>query len=196
MSKNARGALGGLIVVVAAATMASGCSTTLGQHQPSLDSVQTLRDSGVVALNVGDFAVAAGVDPSIDRGVSMRGAPIKPQNGKSFVQYLRDSLIADLTSAGKYDPNSVVTVRAELTDNQLHALGASTADAWLAARFWITKDARTVYDKKLEETHSWPSSFIGAIAFPEAVNQYTELYSALLMKLYTDPEFRSACSSP
>jgi hypothetical protein len=188
--------LRGLIVVVVAATIVSGCSTTLGQHQPSLDSVQTLRDSGIVPLNVGDFGIASGADPSIDRGVSMRGAPIKPQNGTSFIQYLKDSLIADLRSAGKLDPSSAVTVRADLTDNQLHGLGASTANATLAARFWVTKGDRTVYDKKLEETHSWPSSFIGAIAFPEAVNQYTELYSALLMKLYTDPEFRSACRSP
>jgi hypothetical protein len=130
-------------------------------------------------------------------GRRLRGnQAIKPQNGKSFVQYLRDSLIADLTSAGKFDPNSAVTVRAELTDNQLHGLGASTADASLAARLWITKGDRTVYDKELKEAHSWPSSFVGMIAFPEAVNQYTELYSALLLKLYVDPEFRSACSSP
>ena len=57
----------------------------------------------------------------------------------------------------------------------------------LAARLRITKG---------DETRSWPSSFVGMIAIPDAVNQCTELYSALLAKLYADPDFRAARSAP
>ena len=128
--------------------------------------------------------------------MSVRGEPITPQNGKSFVQYLRDALIGDLRAAGKYDASSTITVHAQLTDNQLHGLSVSTADGSLGARFRVTKGGATVMDKTLEETHSWPSSFFGMVAVADAVNQYTELYSELLAKLYADPDFRSACSAP
>ena len=35
----------------------------------------------------------------------------------------------------------------------------------------------------------------GVIAIPEAFNQYTALYGALLEQLYADPAFREACST-
>jgi hypothetical protein len=36
---------------------------------------------------------------------------------------------------------------------------------------------------------------VGVVAFPEALNQYTEQYSRLLAKLYADQDFLRACSS-
>ena len=51
-----------------AAVFACGCvSTPVGLHQPSLESVQLLRASGIVAVNVGDFDVAPG---SIRRSIA------------------------------------------------------------------------------------------------------------------------------
>lgn len=137
---------------------------------------------------------AAGLDAGLDRSVSVRTNPVKPPDGKSFSQYLRDSLLTDLKAAGKYDAASPLTVRAELTENELNA-GISAANAVVAARFRVLRSGQTVYDKLLRQSKGWRGSFMGAVAIPEAINQYTAQYPALLAQLYADPEFLAACRS-
>jgi hypothetical protein len=182
--------------LLACCSLFAGCvSVPVGSHQPTGDTVIALRDSGIAALNVGEFKLAAGVDPAIDKSVSARGSPIKPQNGQSFALYLKESLTADLKAAGKYDAAAPLSIQAELTENQLHAAGISQASALLAAHFSVKKGEQLVYDKLLRQESSWKSSFLGAVAIPEAINQYTEGYTRLLAQLYADQEFRKACAS-
>lgn len=174
----------------------AGCvSVPLGTHAPASDTVMTVRDSGISPLAVGDFKLAAGLKPSLDQSVTMRGNPIKPPTGNSFSQYLKDSLIADLKAGGKYDAASPLSVHGELTENVLNAAGISEASAAIAAHFSVYRGDQVVYDKTLRQESSWKSSFVGVVAFPEALNQYTEQYSRLLAKLYADQDFLRACSS-
>lgn len=44
-------------------------------------------------------------------------------------------------------------------------------------------------------THEWPSAFMGAIAIPDAINQYTQMYSRLLEKLFADEELPDISSA-
>lgn len=115
------------------------------------------------------------------------------RSGKSFAQYLRAALVGDLKSAGKFDDASPISVGAELTDNQL-TTGISEGSALLAARFTVRKADQVVFDKPLRQESHWSSSFIGAIAIPDAFNHYTEQYSLLLNLLYADPDFKKACA--
>ncbi|HUI61557.1 MAG TPA: hypothetical protein VLX90_15115 [Steroidobacteraceae bacterium] len=186
-----------MLAVLALATLLCGCVTVkVGDHQPSLDTVSGLRDSGIAPLNVADFKLAPGVKAEVDRGVSARGTPINPPQGQTFSGYLRNSLVADLKAAGKYDAQAPLSVQAELTANELHAAGFSTASAVLAARFRVMRGDQSLYDKVLRQEESWPSSFAGAIAIPDAINHYTAQYPALLARLYADSDFRQACAPP
>src|SRR6266850_7128300 len=153
-----------LLLLVAFGTLA-GCATVpVGTHQPTADTVIALRDSGIAPLNVGDFKLAAGAKPAIDKSVTMRGNPIKPPSGaSSFSQYLGESLIADLKSAGKFDAASPLTIQGELTENQLNAAGISEASALLAAHFTVRRGNEVVYDKVLRQESRWKSSFVAAI---------------------------------
>jgi hypothetical protein len=172
-----------------------GCATVpLGSHQPSVAVATELRDSGIAALNVGAFTRGGSLSASGDRQVTVRGNPVKPADGRSFANFLRDSLTADLKASGKFDTSSSLTVSGELLVNELHAAGISTASAVIEARFRVARGAQNVFDKQLRSESSWESSFIGVVAYQNALNGYTETYSSLLAKLYADPDFRKACT--
>ena len=56
----------------------------------------------------------------------------------------------------------------------------------------MTRDSKRVFDKELAVDAKWESSFVGAIALPAAINQYSALYKTLVAKLFDDTEFRAA----
>lgn len=186
-----------LMALVCAIFALGGCATVpIGQHQAAVDGVTALRDSGIKSVSVGEFTLAPGVKPAVGKSVSARGSSFTPPQGNaSFAEYLRDSLQTDLRAAGKLDPASPYVIGGELTQSVLNAGGMKTASSTLAARFKVTKAGRALFDKELKVDNQWESSFVGAIALPAALNNYTEQYSRLLVKLYSDDDFRKACTA-
>ncbi|MBK8400156.1 MAG: hypothetical protein IPL29_03550 [Propionivibrio sp.] len=69
------------------------------------------------------------------------------------------------------------------------AIGTGTAR--LGANFTVDKAGQRLFEKTLSVDSRWDSSFVGAIAIPEAMNQYTALYKELAGKLFDDRDFRS-----
>ena len=178
-----------------AAVALSGCATLkLGDHQPALDTLVALRESGIAALSVGEFKLGSGLSPDLDKHQSSRGNPIYPPAGSTFSGYLRDSLISDLKAAGKFDPASPWTVQAQLTENNL-STGMSSGELALGANFQVIRSGSVVFEKHILQSDSWDSSFVGAIAIPQAMNHYGQAYNSLLSKLYADADFRAACSA-
>jgi hypothetical protein len=182
-------AIGLLLVASALGGCASG---PLGAHQPSMDNVLVLRQPEMGSAAVGAFVLAPGAKAAIDKGVSVRGSVLRSPVDDSFAAFLGDSLRVELQAAGKLDPASTTVISGQLTKNELHAAGVSTADATLAARFIVRRSGASVYEKLLSEQRTWPSSFVGAVAIPEAINQYTEMYTKLLAQLFADPQFKAA----
>jgi hypothetical protein len=184
------------LLVLLAASVLTGCATgPIGAHQPNMATVQTLRQSNMGATSVGEFVPAPALKAGRDKSVSVRGSSLKSPSASSFSAYLKDSLIQDLRSAGKYDPAAGTVISGQLTQNDLNAGGISKADATVAAKFVVTRGGASVYDKSISATHEWDSSFVGAIAIPEAINQYTQMYSRLLDKLFADEEFKKAVAA-
>ena len=181
-------------LLLAAYALAGCASGPIGAHQPSLASIHALRQSGMAPAAVGEFSPAAALPPARDKSVSVRGSSLRSPSG-SFAVYLRDALIADLRAAGKYEPAAPTVITGELIRNELAAGGVSTANSALGARFAVTRAGATLYDKAIDVTHEWSSSFVGAIAIPEAINQYTQMYTRLLQKLFADPEFEAAVAA-
>ena len=170
----------------------SGCmNLKLPAPTSNMENIMALREAGIGSTNVGKFELAAGKKAAIDKSVSARGSSASAESG-SFSTYLRDTLVSDLRSAQTYDPNARASVEGELTDNQLHAAGVSEADAMLAVRFRVRRDGTVIYDKLIDQHATWKSSFVGAVAIPDAFNHFTDQFRLILLKLYKDAEFRNA----
>lgn len=182
-----------ILLVVFISTASFGCANVpLAPYQPSVQNLELLRNPQVSSLKVGEFALAPGKNPSMDISVSARGHTVVSPNANSFSQYLREALVADLRTAGKHDPNSSIVVRGWLTNNQLDASGVSVNSASLGAKFFISRGDRVLFEKEIQEQSQWESSFMGGIAIPAAINEYTALYQKLLRRLYSDDSFRKA----
>jgi len=87
-----------------------------------------------------------------------------------------------------------MSVQGQLTENEL-STGASSGEVILGANFQVVRSGAVVFKKHIVHDDKWESSFIGAIAIPEAMNHYGQAYNILLSKLYADTEFRAACGA-
>lgn len=157
----------------------------------SADNVQKLRAAPLAPASAGTFALATGKPADMDTRVGgLRGSSLEPSNG-SFARHLRDTLVAELVAAGLHDEKSVIRIDAELTESALDAaIGTGTGS--LGARFTVTRAGKQVYNKTLRVQQSWESSFVGAVALPEAINRYGSFHKLLIGQLFDDAEFRAA----
>lgn len=179
------------LIVVFIAGLSAGCAQSLGAHQVSLDAVQVLRGGGIPAMRVGTFALAPGRSASMDKGVIIRSVNLTSPDGGSFANYLGKALETDLRAAGKYDESSVLVVQGLLTDSDVNA-GIVTGDGVLGARFSLLRSGNPIFEKEITVRSKWDSSYLGPVAIPAAVNQYSALYDKLVLQLLTDDDFKRA----
>jgi len=169
-----------------------GCaSVTMPPPVASASNLEKIRSANLTPSNVGRFGIMPDAAPSMDNSLGgLRGSSLRPSNG-SFSQHLREVVIAELKAAGLYDASSQIEIGAQLTESQVDtAIGTGTAK--LGANFTVDKAGVRVFEKILSVDSQWESSFVGAIAIPEATNQYSALYKALVGKLFDDIGFRTA----
>ncbi len=157
----------------------------------SADSLSTLRGANLAPAKAGAFVLAPGKPAAMDTTLDgLRGSSVEPANG-SFAKTLREELVVELKAAGLYDEASNTVITGELTDSQVDA-AIGTGTGKLGAHFVVTRDGKSLYDKAIVVDAKWESSFVGAIALPAAINQYTALYKTLAGKLFADPDFQKA----
>ncbi len=164
----------------------------LATYQPTLENTQLARQLATPGLAVGEFKLANGLQPTVDRTVSVRGSSTNAPGNGSFSTYLKESLITELKSGGKYTPDANTVVTGELVESELNGGLADKGNAVLAARFLVTRSGSIVYDKVVRATHEWETSFMGAVAIPRAFNEYNGMYPRLVSKLLADEQFRAA----
>lgn len=177
-----------LLAACAAAVVLAGCTTSapMGPQQATLANIQALRTAATPPMALGDFRPAASLPRGADRAIGVRADTLKAPGG-SFAAYLRQTLEAELKGAGVFDAASPVVISGVLTRSEV-STGTPSRGA-LAAQFVVTRAGARIYEKELTADAEWPSSFIGAIAIPEAMDRYTALYPALVSKLINDPDF-------
>ena len=169
-----------------------GCaSVKMPPPTASASTVEKIRTANLAPSTVGKFSLAPNLNPDMDKTVGgLRGSSVSGANGSYSLQ-LKEVIIAELKAAGLYDEKSQIQIEAQLTDSQVDA-AIGTGTARLAAKFTVDKVGKRVFEKELSVESQWPSSFVGAIAIPEAINQYSSLYKALAAKLFDDKDFRAA----
>ena len=180
-----------LIVVTLLCAVAAGCATQLPAPAPTFDNIEQLRTTGIAPLSLGEFGPGPSLPSGRDRSVSFRAESLNPPSGGTFSSYLRETISAELTAAGKLDPSAHRVLSGQLVRSEVSTLGSESRGA-LGARFQLTRDGATVFDKEIVVEDTWPSSYFGAVAIPDAENHYSALYPKLFAALLADAEFRAA----
>lgn len=180
------------MAAAAAVLVLTGCAQVkLGAANPSIENIQAAKASGMPPVAVGTFVLAEGVPRSVDEAVSIRSNRFFSPYDSSFAKYLQETLAAELRAAGLLDANAATRISGQLTRSEVEA-GTSSGTASLGAWFVVYRNDAVIYRKQLVEQDSWPSSFVGAVAIPDAANHYAALYRRLVARLLTDEDFRKA----
>jgi len=74
----------------------------------------------------------------------------------------------------------------------IHAGGMTTNDGVIAARFTVQRAGQRRYEKTHRVQHEWEGAFAGAVAIPNAANNYPVMVQKLITKLVSDPDFIQA----
>jgi len=175
-----------LVTIILTAALLSGCTLNAPKYTPTVASIQSIKASGAAPLKVSKVGVAS---QNVNK-ISLRGSSLNSPYG-DYNGYLEQALKDELTAAGILDENSTTIIGAVLTQNRMNA-AMSTGDGGIAAIFTVSKAGSEVFNKEVSASVTWESSFVGAIAIPNAINSYPELVSALITNLFNDTDFLSA----
>ncbi|MCC7702614.1 hypothetical protein IGS59_10210 [Janthinobacterium sp. GW460P] len=166
----------------------SACSTVAPPYAPAMDNVQTLKNTGDAKARVGAFTA----DKPADASLSMRGTSLDSPYAKSYAAYIAEALKQELSLANKLAPDADIEISGILLKNDFDASGFSTGTAKIDVRFIVKKAGQVRYDQVKTASHEWPSSFVGAIALPRAMQEYTVVVQKLLADLYQDKQFSNS----
>lgn len=175
-------------LVVLGATPLSGCASTMPPYAASAENVSALRATDIKPLRVGSFTVDSSNRDA--QSVSIRGTSLAPAQG-SFADHLAQAARADLSAAGKLDDKSTRVLSGVLIRSAVDGSGVSVGTSEPVARFALDVDGKRVYAKEHRVEAKWDSSFIGAIAIPAAINNFTAGFQQLLRRLFSDTEFQA-----
>jgi hypothetical protein len=164
----------------------SGCSIVAPTYQVSIDNVQQMKRANIDSIAVNEIKSSKDLN-----SISLRGSKMKSANG-SYGKYISNAIIDELKLAKIYQPLSSKVVSGELLSNDLDVSGFSTGTGTVEVSFIITDKNKVVYEKNIQAKNSFESSFMGAIAIPNAQNSYDDLIQILIKKLFDDPEFLTA----
>jgi hypothetical protein len=179
------------LLLFAVVCLTSACATTpMGQPTASVDNIRLAKSSGIQPVAVGTFQSAQGKEEMLERPLAIRATRLTAP-GETFAGYLKETLEAELTGAGLLDTAAPLKIEGILTERQVDA-GMGQGSASLSARFIVRRDDKQLYDRELGVKSTWESSFVGAIAIPAAINEFTLLHRKLVSRLLSDPEFVSS----
>lgn len=172
-----------------ATALLSACSTPAPQYSISIPHVQALKTSGAKATATTTFS-AEGSAANNDT-ISIRGNPMRSAKS-TFAGYLEDAVIQEMTEAKIFNPTANTKISAVLLKNDIRAAGFVTGNGEIEARFTVTRGDKVAFNKVKRATTTWDSHFLGAIAIPNAQQNYPKLVEALLTQLYDDNDFFAA----
>lgn len=164
-----------------------GCAGPAPNYTPSVDNVERLKKTSSSEVKVGTFATKPGMQ-SAD-AISLRASSMVSPVGKNYGDYLAAALRSELELAKLHAPNSPVEVSGTLLHNNINAGGIQTNDGQLEAQFVVKKGEEVRYDKVKKITRQWEGAFAGAVAIPQAANNYPLMVQDLLGALFADPDF-------
>jgi hypothetical protein len=167
-----------------------GCAGPAPNYAPSVDNVERLKKTDSAGVKVGTFSPKPGMqNPD---AIALRASSMVSPVGKNFGDYLAAALRAELEMAKLHSPASPIEVSGTLLHNNINAGGIQTNDGQLEAQFVVKYGSEVRYDKIKKITRQWEGAFAGAVAIPQAANNYPLMVQDLLGSLFADPDFITA----
>lgn len=160
-------------------------------YQPGISNVQALQAIGGCQARVGTFRTGTDTPARLE-SLTVRVHSLTSSVDGSFASYLAEALRRELATAGCLAADAAAVIDGTLLENGLDANGANIGVTTVGARFQVMRDGRAAYERTLSVRHEWESSFLGAIAIPNAVANYAPAVQKLLAELLADPAFRAA----
>lgn len=167
----------------------------LPAHQPTLTNLQLLRSPDIPSLALGEFGLAPGLPARMDRSLAIRAEIVRAPGDGSFSSYLRQTLEAELTGAGKLNAAAGTTISAQLTQSRVETL-SEDATAVLGARFIVSRGGQVIYNEEHVVTDTWATTVLGGIAIPEAMDHYNALHPAIVSDLLRSEALKRAVRAP
>lgn len=178
--------IGGVFLAV----LLSACSTMAPSYSPSVENVQSLRDSGASPVR----SVKFDADPKTanNESISLRGAGmVSPVDGK-YSAYVEDAMRAELRTARLLDDKSDIEISGVLTQNDVSVGSITEGTAQMEGRILVKRKGLARFEQTKAVKFTFESSFVGAIAIPNGVRAYPELVRRFLAAIYSDQEFINA----
>ncbi|AWB68175.1 hypothetical protein C2869_17915 [Saccharobesus litoralis] len=176
-----------LLAVTALVALLPACSTLAPQYAPQVENVNSLKESATKDLKTGDFTIQ-----KKQNSISLRGTSLKSPNEDSYAVYLQKAITSELNKAKLLNPLSPRVITANIVENDLDATGFSEGEGEMEVAFKIEEHGKVIFNKNIKAKITWPSSFIGAVAIPNAQQSYPKLVKQLLANLYVDQDFVKA----
>lgn len=163
----------------------TGCSSIAPQYQPDFELVNKLKDTKLSPMRSGKFTDG---HVSVNE-VTLRGGTMHSPFEESYAKYLKKALEEELKQSFLWGPSSKIVISGVLLKNEVDSSGFSVGESDVSARFIVTDNNKEVYNKVHTIHHEWESSFIGAIAIPNAQNNYPVTIQKLLKSFLLDKKF-------
>ena len=176
-----------LAAMLTTLVMTVGCAGVSPHYVPSIDHVEALKSSGAGPAKVGFVVVQA--DLPSGKAIGLRGKTMTSPVGSNFGDYIADALRQELELAKLYDTQSGLEISGTLLQNDIIVGAFSSSVGQIEIRFFVKRSGLLRFDKVKRIEHKWNGSLSGAVAIPQAVDNYPVMVQKLIGELVADSEF-------
>lgn len=165
----------------------SGCAYKASEYKADFRSINELKEFNLKPMSVAKCYYENN-NPEVTQ-IGLRGSTmISPYEG-NFADYLEFALKEHLQSAQIFNKNSQYSISGIFIKNHYSANGLVTGNATLSAKFILNYNNQVIFEKVYEIEYEWESSFFGAVAIPNALQNYPLAVQKLINKLMSDKDF-------
>ncbi len=167
-----------LLIVVG--FISTGCSYNIQKYGASIENVDKIK-SIKSKLNVGNFTSEEKGQSSIAcRAAGSVGTPDK----SSFEQYIKSAFITELKLAGKFDPESQITISGHLEEIDFNS-NLGTAN-WIFRLIAISNNSQSIV---VNTKHEFSGSFVADKACSEVAQEFNPAVQKLIYDIVSHKDF-------
>lgn len=157
----------------------AGCACqTVATYTPAPETAAAVQNAVGIPVNIGPFSDASFRKELTCRSLAIISAP----DSQRYADTIRQALIDELAQAGRYDPDSPVTLTAQLNRIDFE----TEKGAWIIRMTFSSTNGKQITQ---ETIHEYNSMAFGEAACLQAAYQYLPAVRQFMASLWASPEF-------
>lgn len=157
----------------------AGCiCQTVASYTPEPDTIPAVQQAVSNPVNIGPFSDASFRKELTCRSLAIISAP----NDQNYADAIRQALIDELAQAGRYAPDSPVTLTAQLNRIDFE----TEKGTWIIRMTFSSTNGKQM---ALEKTYEYDGIAFGEAACLQATHQYLPALRQFMANLLASPEF-------